>query len=51
MVQAQTDIDQIASIFPEPVEPLFDAAYDVQFGYPGRLTHHIRDIEAAFRDS
>ena len=29
-------------------EPLFDAAYDVQFGYPGRLTHHIRDIENAF---
>jgi aminoglycoside 2''-phosphotransferase len=29
-------------------EPLFDAAYDVQFGYPGRLTHHIRDIEIAF---
>jgi len=29
-------------------EPLFDAAYDVQFGYPGRLTHHIRDIETLF---
>jgi len=29
-------------------EPLFDAAYDVQLGYPGRLTHHIRDIENAF---
>ena len=29
-------------------EPLFDAAYDVQFGYPGRLSHHIRDIEIAF---
>jgi aminoglycoside 2''-phosphotransferase len=29
-------------------EPLFEAAYDVQFGYPGRLTHHIRDIEAMF---
>ncbi len=29
-------------------EPLFDAAYDVQWGYPGRLTHHIRDIENAF---
>jgi aminoglycoside 2''-phosphotransferase len=30
------------------VAPLFDAVYDVDFGYPGRLTHHIRDIEAAF---
>ena len=29
-------------------EPLFEAAYDVHFGYPGRLTHHIRDIEALF---
>jgi aminoglycoside 2''-phosphotransferase len=29
-------------------EPLFDAAYAVQFGYPGRLTQQIRDIEAAF---
>jgi aminoglycoside 2''-phosphotransferase len=30
------------------VDPLFESAYDVQFGYPGRLTHHIRDIEATF---
>jgi aminoglycoside 2''-phosphotransferase len=30
------------------LDPLFDAAYDVQIGYPGRLTHHIRDIENAF---
>jgi aminoglycoside 2''-phosphotransferase len=30
------------------VEPLFDAAYDVHFGYPGRLTHHVRDIENTF---
>lgn len=29
-------------------EPLFEAAYDVQLGYPGRLTHHIRDIEEIF---
>ena len=29
-------------------EPLFDSAYDVQFGYPGRLTHAIREIEACF---
>jgi hypothetical protein len=29
-------------------ETLFDAAYDVQFGYPGRLTHHSRDIEILF---
>lgn len=29
-------------------EPLFDAAYDVQFGYPGRLIQHIRAIEASF---
>jgi aminoglycoside 2''-phosphotransferase len=29
-------------------EPLFDAAYDVVFGYPGRFTHHIRDIEVTF---
>jgi aminoglycoside 2''-phosphotransferase len=29
-------------------EPLFEAAYDIHYGYPGRLTHHIRDIEALF---
>lgn len=29
-------------------EPLFDSTYDVQFGYPGRLTHAIREIEARF---